>query len=277
MTTQPTAMDKALTGLVGPERRFLTIDTEDRAEGDATLGFRGHAAVFGTPAYIGMKPYGFWEQINPGAFKRAIKGGDVRMLHNHDPNLALARTTIKSGPGSLALTEVDKGLHTAAEFIDTSYARDVHEQVRTGVVSQMSFSFTPAQEKWAKNDEGEDVRTLHEVRLSDVSTVTYPAYTETDAAVRSAGLGLLMDAIDLDDEQRVRIVSAIRVGFITPDLLPALRSAAAALAELAARQDQAPATPDGTVDPLIAATESVRRRMRLIASRSADYDHRSSR
>jgi HK97 family phage prohead protease len=264
---------KVLSGLVGPERRFVTIQTETRADDDPDkLGFLGHAAVVGKRAYIGVKPYGFWETVRAGAFTKTIAEGDIRMLHNHDPNLLLARSTISEGPGRLLLGEDKKGLRTDADFVPTTFARDVHALVRSKALSQMSFGFTPVTEEWTRNDDGEDERVLVELRLADVSTVTFPAYTETDAAVRSAGLGFLMEAIELDDEQRLQVVQAMRVGSITPDLLPVLRAASRALAELADRTEPAEATrDDGSPDPLALATESIRRRMRVIASRSGDY------
>jgi phage head maturation protease len=51
----------------------------------------------------------------------------------------------------------------------------------------MSFAFRirPNGEDWAKNDDGVWVRSVKRVRLYDVSVVTYPAYTQTDVAMRS--------------------------------------------------------------------------------------------
>ena len=53
-----------------------------------------------------------------------------------------------------------------------------------GDVTQMSFAFEVIRQEW---DERPDtlIRTIIEARLHDVSVVTFPAYTETDAAVRS--------------------------------------------------------------------------------------------
>jgi phage head maturation protease len=55
----------------------------------------------------------------------------------------------------------------------------------------MSFAFSlrPNGEDWAKDDNGQWVRTLKNLRLFDVSPVTYPAYTQTDVAVAQRSLG----------------------------------------------------------------------------------------
>jgi phage head maturation protease len=52
-------------------------------------------------------------------------------------------------------------------------------------LTQMSFGFIPTKEEWSEADGGELVRVL-DVDLFDVSVVTFPAYDNTDAAVRSA-------------------------------------------------------------------------------------------
>jgi HK97 family phage prohead protease len=48
----------------------------------------------------------------------------------------------------------------------------------------MSFGFTVEKESWGA-DGGDDIRTLEQVKLYDVSPVTFPAYTETDCGLRS--------------------------------------------------------------------------------------------
>jgi HK97 family phage prohead protease len=50
----------------------------------------------------------------------------------------------------------------------------------------MSFGFIVKEEKWISGEEGElDTREIHDVKLFDVSPVTFPAYEGTDIAVRS--------------------------------------------------------------------------------------------
>jgi HK97 family phage prohead protease len=51
-----------------------------------------------------------------------------------------------------------------------------------GDVSQMSFAFETVKDSWNKE---RSVRELREVRLHDVSIVTYPAYEETSAEIRN--------------------------------------------------------------------------------------------
>lgn len=140
----------------------------------------GHAAVFGQ---LSEDLGGFREQIQAGAFADVLTN-DVRALVNHDSNLILGRT--KSG--TLRLAEDSTGLAAEIAIPDTSFARDLVVSMGRGDVTQMSFAFTvdPEGETWTRDGTGPWIRTITKVaRLYDVSPVTYPAYPQTEAALRS--------------------------------------------------------------------------------------------
>lgn len=171
-------------------RRFGTLTgVEVRTNADGTVRVGGHAAVFDTATQIGPPGIGFEERIAPGAFKKTISdGADVRLLFNHNPDLVLART--KSG--TLTLSEDKVGLAVAADLAPTTVGRDLAILLQRGDVSQMSFGFQVVKDIWEtqRGSDGSDheVRTILEARLFDVSAVTYPAYDETDLAIREATL-----------------------------------------------------------------------------------------
>jgi hypothetical protein len=48
----------------------------------------------------------------------------------------------------------------------------------------MSFGFKTIKDEWEKRD-GENIRSLAEVRLFDISPVTFPAYPQTSVEARS--------------------------------------------------------------------------------------------
>lgn len=162
------------------ERRTYTI-TDFRVEKreDKPPKIIGHAAMFNT---LSEEIYGFREKIAHGAFKKTIKDDDVRALFNHDPNIVLGR----NGPGTLTLSEDNKGLVIEIDPPDTQQARDLMVSIERGDISQMSFAFRAVEEEWKFNEgKDPDIRTLKEVRLFDVSPVTFPAYTQTDVGVRA--------------------------------------------------------------------------------------------
>jgi hypothetical protein len=162
------------------ERRSLTVSDLEFREDDDAPKFRGHAAVFDQETDLGF----FREQIAPGAFTKTIKdGADVRFLFNHDPDTVMARTTAKT----LRLSEDKQGLLAEADLdpADVDVQR-LLPKLRSGNVSQMSFAFRAVKEEWDDTEPDHPLRTLREVKLFDVSPVTYPAYEGTDAQLRAA-------------------------------------------------------------------------------------------
>lgn len=258
--------------VLGPVHRFVpTMDGEVRHRSPGSLDFTGHAAVFNTRTWIGPPKFGFWEEIRSGAFAKTISESDVRQLMNHDPNYPLARSTISEGPGSLRLSEDSSGLVTDAQWIPTSYARDLHIAIDAGVVTGQSFGFQPVREEWSKTETGEDVRTLVEVQLFDAGPVTFPAYEETDAALRA-----IDDELDSADEvpleQRKRFVVDYFGRVSTSDLALSLR---AALNAPAGRGDEghAPATATRALDDALAIGDAHRRlAFRAAAAVAAEWD-----
>lgn len=139
---------------------------------------RGYAAVFNK---LSEDLGGFKEKIDPGTFKKSIEKDDIRALFNHDANYILGRNKA----GTLTLTEDEKGLNIEIDPPDTQYARDLQESIKRGDINQMSFGFVVINDSWDFEKGKEAIRTLKEVRLFDVSPVTYPAYPQTSVKIRS--------------------------------------------------------------------------------------------
>jgi HK97 family phage prohead protease len=137
----------------------------------------GHAAVFNS---LSEMLWGFREMIAPGAFRDAILVSDVRALLNHEPSFVLGRKK----NGTLKLWEDERGLAIDIDPPETQWANDLLVSIGRGDIDQMSFGFTVGEDRWEEID-GEMRRTILRVdELFDVSPVTFPAYPETDAALR---------------------------------------------------------------------------------------------
>lgn len=165
------------------DRETRCYSGEIRAEQQDTQPTRiiGYGSVFNSRS----EPlWGFREIIKPGAFD-GVLNDDVRALFNHDANFILGRTVA----GTLALSVDERGLQYDISAPDTQTIRDlVLEPMRRGDIDQSSFGFRIAHdgEHWYEDDEGIVIREiLRFSRLFDVSPVTYPAYQDTDSAVRS--------------------------------------------------------------------------------------------
>ena len=154
---------------------FTNLELRAMDDGEDDWTVRGYAAVFDSPS----EPLPFTEYVKRGAFKKTIKDrSDVRLLIDHT-GVPLART--KSG--TLTLTEDDKGLFMEARLDPANPdAVKIRSALKRGDLSQMSFAFETIKDSW--NAE-RTVRELKEVRLHDVSIVTYPAYEETSAEMRN--------------------------------------------------------------------------------------------
>lgn len=186
------------------ERRFLSDQVEVRSKA-GKVSIEGHAALFNS---LSQNLGGFVESIRPGAFSKTIQEADVRALFNHNENYVLGRNR----SGTLELSEDNTGLYYRITPPDTTYARDLLAVLERGDVSQSSFAFfvVPDQEDWDFTEQDFPVRVLKEVKLVDVSPVTYPAYIDTDSSVgRSAALtGLAkrsgVAVVDLADQDAIR-------------------------------------------------------------------------
>lgn len=158
------------------ERRALAAPPEVRAD-DGAMVARGYAALFNSEADIGGY---FREVIAPGAFRETLKNDDIRALIDHDTGRVIGR----SSAGTLRLKEDDKGLSVEIDLPDTTDGRDLAVQLERGDISGMSFGFIVRHDEW---DETSDppTRTIHAVDLREVSAVAFPAYGDTEIALRS--------------------------------------------------------------------------------------------
>jgi len=134
-----------------------------------TITLTGLAAVFNKWAHLGH----FKERILPGAFAKALRTSDVRLLVNHE-GLPLARTS----SGTMKLTETRQGLEMEAKLqrSDPDVAALI-PKIERGDLSQFSFAFDVASD--GQEFEGEE-RTITEfAEIFDVSLVTFPAFEQT--------------------------------------------------------------------------------------------------
>lgn len=176
----------------GIERRYIPAEMRVDPEGK----IEGYAAVFGQWSEdLGM----FRERIRNGAFKKTIKEADVRALQNHDPNFVLGRNTA----GTLELLEDKHGLQFRIDPPDTTYANDLQVSIKRGDIDQASFGFASIRDLW-DHDADPIERELIELRLIDVSVVTFPAYPQTSVSARSLADRFIASVQHTGDEKEIR-------------------------------------------------------------------------
>ncbi len=161
------------------ERRAFCKDAKfNTRDENGNLYIEGYFAVFGS-SYEMWK--GAIEQIDQEAFVNTLKNDDIRALVNHDTSLVLGRTTA----GTLTLNTDERGLFGSILINRQDQdAMNLYERVKRGDVSQCSFGFDIIRQEIEEEEDGKVIFTLKEVKLYEVSVVTFPAYEETEVSAR---------------------------------------------------------------------------------------------
>jgi HK97 family phage prohead protease len=179
------------------ERRLFDASIEIRTAADGTVGLRGYAAVFDSPAH--------GEVVRSSAFNRTLAQRDnVRLLVNHD-GVPLASTKA----GTLSLSVDERGLVVDVPHLDVANnptAAELVSAMSRGDIDQMSFAFTASDDPIVDGQ-----RELREVKLFDVSVVTYPWYDSTQVGLTGdRDMDRALVALrSLTPEQRAEVLSDI--------------------------------------------------------------------
>lgn len=163
------------------EQRVWPLELRQDGDGD-DYELRGYAAVFDTWSDIGGK---FYERFMPGAFTKTINESDQVALWNHNDQYPLGRKS----EGSLELSEDKHGLAFRVKLNpEIPSHKEVYLQTKNRLIKGASFGFSVVNNKedWERDDEERLRRTIREVRLYEVSPVTFPAYEATELQARAA-------------------------------------------------------------------------------------------
>lgn len=157
-------------------------------------------------ASITEHEYEMWDAFGPyveivrnGAFSETLQRPDldVSLVLSHDQLRRLARTTT----GTLALWEDARGLGMAAALLtDDHDVQYILPKIRSGLVSEMSFSFLITDSEWS-----EDFSTFYikkvDLHRGDVSIVGYGANPATTVGLRRRGRDII-SATDIQPRAR---------------------------------------------------------------------------
>ncbi len=164
-----------------PEREYRAFgggySFEENSD-EKQLILRGTPVVFGTPTVMfeidGVK---YYEQIDRGAFDEADMS-DFIFNVNHE-----LAPYARSKNGTLTYSIGDTFEITAYLNAEDERHKQLYRDVKTGLIDQMSFSFTIREQSY---DESKRLRHVRKVKkLYDTSAVTFPAYSETSISARS--------------------------------------------------------------------------------------------
>ena len=179
--------DEIRTGLAAP---LVSLSTGGAAEAQTATLF-GHFSVFNRWAEINSHSEGhFLERVAPGAFARTLANdrAGIRVLFNHgaDPQVGNKVLGIPS-----VLREDERGGFYEVPLLDTSYNADLLPGLRAGAygasfrfrVTRQNYDTSPARSDY--NPRGLAERTIQEAQVVEFGPVTFPAYSDASAGVRS--------------------------------------------------------------------------------------------
>lgn len=166
----------------------VLVRAEENKLLDSDYYVEGYATTFDQPYFLfeDMDGSKLYEQIDRNAFANADMT-DVIFQRNHQGK-CFARTKMRSGtPPTLILEPRDEGLFIAADLGKTAEGRDEWEAINSGLVYQMSFGFTVADDEITKTGDNEYLRTIRSFhKIYDVSSVDMPANPNTAIDTYSA-------------------------------------------------------------------------------------------
>lgn len=164
------------------ERKTVKFEVKDVDEEAGT--FEGYAATFS------KRPDSYGDIIEPGAFAKTLKeaGKRVKILWNHHVLEPIGKPT--------EMAEDDKGLLVKGKLsLGVQRAREVLSLMKDGVITEMSIGYDTLKESWQNG-----IRHLQEVRLWDVSPVTFAA--NPDAVIVSVKKATTFGDLPLADRDR---------------------------------------------------------------------------
>lgn len=168
---------------------------EQAAEEEPNYIVEGYATTFNDPyvlyEYQGEK---YSEQIDRDALQEADMS-DVIFLYNHE-GMVYARMS----NGTLEVSPNERGLYVRADLSKTQASREMYENIKAGLVTQMSWAFTVDEDSY---DENTRTRSVLKVRkVYDVSCVSIPANPNTDISARAYWDGVIAEEKRRSDRER---------------------------------------------------------------------------
>jgi HK97 family phage prohead protease len=165
---------------------------------DSNYYVEGYAARF--------EPYVLYEDFDGPIYERFERGcfdgcdmSDIIMQLNHQGTVMARQSN-----GSLIVEADDAGLFTAADLSRTEAARNLYEEISTGMITKMSWGFILGEYHYDK-----DTRTIVHTKVKkifDVSAVSIPANNNTEINARSWADGVIdlaaRSEAELDERRR---------------------------------------------------------------------------
>jgi HK97 family phage prohead protease len=206
-----------------PVIRAIRQGIKLRAAGDSGMPtLHGHFAVFNRFTEIDSWMEGnFMERIAPGAFKKTFREQTPKVLFQHGQDPQIGDKPL--GPVEM-LSEDSTGAAYEVPLLDTAYNRELIPGLEAGLYGA-SFRFSVVREEIDEEPEPSDdnprglaERTIKEARVMEFGPVTFPAYDDATAGVRSLTDRFLFDAIERDPTRARELMRAKEADLLRMDV-----------------------------------------------------------
>ena len=195
------------------ERQFRALQVFSPATTkriDSNYYVEGYAARY--------EPYVLWEDEDGPIYERFERGcfdgcdmSDIIFQMNHQGTVMARQSN-----GSLIVEADDNGLFTAADLGRTEAARNLYEEISTGMITKMSWGFILGDYEYDRESRTIIHRSIK--KIFDVSAVSIPANQNTEINARGWADGVISLAArseaELEERRRkLRLKIQIQGGF----------------------------------------------------------------
>lgn len=146
---------------------------------DSDYYVEGYASTFDDP-YVLFEDYNgvkYTEIVSPDAFRDADMS-DVIMQFDHT-----GKVFARISNGTLIVEPDEHGLFVAADLSRSQAARDLYEEIQSGLITRMSWAFTVAADEYDRDTHTTTITRVKKV--FDVSAVSLPADPNTEISARN--------------------------------------------------------------------------------------------
>ncbi len=160
-------------------RSFQTFETEKSDPYTVT----GYASTFEPYVMLSVDGTDYSERIDPRAFDAADMS-DVIMQYDHSGHVFARQSN-----NTLQVSTDEHGLKIRADLSKTNASKELYEEIRTGLITKMSFAFVADGDHYEKDTH---TRVIDRVKkVYDVSAVSIPANPGTDISARDYFNGVI--------------------------------------------------------------------------------------
>lgn len=189
-------------------RNLGQMEVRSAEEGSEPSFFvEGYASTFEPYKLLTIDGVDYYERIEPTAFEKADMS-DVVFLRDHEGRV-LART--KNGSIELQIDNI--GLHQRTNLGLTGASREMFEDIQQRNYTQMSFSFTVAEDDYEEDTHTRVIKSIR--KLYDISAVAFPANpgTEIGVSMRDYFNGVIEaeKAERLEAEKRAKAIERLKL------------------------------------------------------------------